>query len=288
MSTARRRMRWGAVAVALAATFSLGATSMASADPTTLTPTREARQTGVQPGNAYMGWRSDSPERSAPAALRSGPATAAAVKPAAATGVQGIDVSGWQRTVDWKSWEARGIQFAYVKATEGTTYRNPYFPAQYKGSYAVGLIRGAYHYALPNRSSGTSQATYFAAHGGGWGRDGRTLPGVLDIEYNPYGSTCYGKSKAQMVSWIKSFTTQYKKSTGRDAVIYTNLDWWTRCTGNTTSFVRTNPLWVARYATAVGTLPGWSYYTFWQYKTTPLDLDRFSASRSRLVALALG
>ena len=43
----------------------------------------------------------------------------------------------------------RGVRFAYVKATEGRTYRNPYFAQQYNGSYNVGMIRGAYHFALP-------------------------------------------------------------------------------------------------------------------------------------------
>jgi hypothetical protein len=46
----------------------------------------------------------------------------------------------------------------------------------------VGMIRGAYHFALPNSSSGATQANYFAGNGGGWSWDGKTLPGALDIE----------------------------------------------------------------------------------------------------------
>jgi GH25 family lysozyme M1 (1,4-beta-N-acetylmuramidase) len=280
--TFRRRTTWGCGVVALLATFSLGATSMASADVTRSLPIAEAARAAVQPGNASMGWRSRSPERSLGT-------FASASRAAAMTGVLGIDVSGWQRTVNWSAWKARGTSFAYIKATEGTTFRNPYFAAQYGGAYGVGMIRGAYHFAVPNGAGGKAQAKYFVAHGGGWTKDGRTLPGVLDIEYNPYGSTCYGKSKKKMVSWIKAFTKQYKKSTGRDAVIYTTLDWWKRCTGNSKSFNKTNPLWVARYARSVGTLPGgWNYYTFWQYSSKPLDQDRFSANHSRLVALANG
>jgi len=96
--------------------------------------------------------------------------------------VSGIDVSRWQGNVDWNRWWADGKRFAYIKATEGTSYRNPYFAQQYNGSYGVGMIRGAYHFALPAKSSGTSQADYFVAHGGGWSPDGQTLPGALDIE----------------------------------------------------------------------------------------------------------
>ena len=62
-----------------------------------------------------------------------------------------------------------------------------------------------------------------------------------------------------------------RRKTTRDAVIYTTADWWKRCTGNTTKFNQTNPLWVARYGTSSpGTLPGkWPFYTFWQYSSSP-------------------
>ncbi|BCJ47744.1 hypothetical protein GCM10010168_21030 [Actinoplanes ianthinogenes] len=94
------------------------------------------------------------------------------------------------------------------------------------------MIRGAYHFALPNGAGGSAQADYFVGHGGGWSRDGRTLPGALDIEYNPYGATCYGLSQASMRSWISAFLNRYHALTGRWAVIYTTTDWWTTCTGN--------------------------------------------------------
>ncbi|WP_272956234.1 GH25 family lysozyme, partial [Salmonella enterica] len=60
------------------------------------------------------------------------------------------------------------MSFAWVKATEGTSYQNPFYASQYNGSQSAGLIRGAYHFALPSNSSGQAQATYFSDHGGGW------------------------------------------------------------------------------------------------------------------------
>ena len=97
-----------------------------------------------------------------------------------------MDVSSHQQNLDWVSAYAAGSRFAYVKATEGTYYTNPYFAQQYVGSADVGMIRGAYHFANPRTSSGADQARYFVNHGGGWSNDGRTLPGLLDIEFNPY------------------------------------------------------------------------------------------------------
>ncbi|MGW9432044.1 GH25 family lysozyme, partial [Streptomyces decoyicus] len=145
--------------------------------------------------------------------------------------VSGVDVSSHNGKVRWKSLRKSGVRFAYVKASEGTSYTNPYFAQQYRGSYASGMIHGAYHFALPDHSSGGSQARYFADHGGSWSPDGKTLPGALDMEYNPYGATCYGKSHKSMVSWIHDFVRTYREETGRDAVIYTSTNWWKRCTG---------------------------------------------------------
>ncbi len=74
--------------------------------------------------------------------------------------------SSYQGNVDWGSAAAGEATFAYVKASEATGYLNPYFRSQYDGSYAAGLIHGAYHFVLPNDSSGAAQANYFIAHGG--------------------------------------------------------------------------------------------------------------------------
>ncbi|NLU74156.1 lysozyme [Streptomyces sp. HNM0575] len=206
--------------------------------------------------------------------------------------VEGVDVSSHNGNVAWSTLKTNGTRFAYVKATEGTSYHNPYFTQQYNGSYQSGMIRGAYHFALPSNSSGSSQADYFASHGGGWSKDGKTLPGALDIEYNPYGPACYGKSQSAMVDWIGDFVRKYKQRTGRDAVIYTSTTWWKTCTGNSTKFSGTNPLWVPNWGASVGTLPGgWPFQTFWQYTSTGKtvgDHDRFNGSYARLQALANG
>lgn len=246
--------------------------------------TAEARQAGLQPGNARMGWRN-----AVVAQQQRGMATRSTRQAYVPTGVLGIDVASYQGNVNWTSWKQKGKSFAYVKATEGTSYKNPYFSSQYNGAAKAGMIRGAYHFASPNGKAGYLQARYFVANGGRWtAKGGQTLPGVLDIEYNPYGSTCYGLRAKKMVSWISSFTTEYKKLTGKNAVIYTTADWWSRCTGNTTKFSSTNPLWAARYGTSSpGKLPGsWRTATFWQYSASPIDQDRFSSTYDRLKILA--
>ncbi|MFI7440665.1 lysozyme [Nonomuraea indica] len=187
----------------------------------------------------------------------------------AADGLTGVDVSNWTGDVDWAAVASGGGTFAFVHATEGTGYRNPAFAAQYDGVAAAGLLRGAYHFAQPHESDGAAQADHFLTGGGAWRSDGRTLPGVLDLEDNPYRdrngkNACYDLPPADMVTWIKAFTTRYRAATGRHAIIYTTTSWWRTCTGDSTAF-KANPLWIARWGSDPGELPkAWPKHTFWQ------------------------
>ncbi|WP_253182639.1 GH25 family lysozyme [Arthrobacter sp. SW1] len=218
-------------------------------------------------------------------------------------GVHGQDVSGHQGNVDWASQWRQGSRFAYVKASEGNYYVNENFAQQYNGSRNVGMIRGAYHFAIPNWSSAADQARYFVANGGGWSGDGYTLPPVLDIEYNPYegrtingfyfGNVCYDLSAAQMVKWISDFGNTVWSLTGRYPVIYSTTDWWQRCTGNSAAFSN-YPLWIAAYpsskSNSPGTLPAsWQTFSLWQYSSTgPFqgDSNIWNGSASQLQLFA--
>ncbi|MEU2577292.1 lysozyme [Streptomyces anulatus] len=242
----------------------------------------------VRSGQAWMG---------AGTRIEQGPASSAAgdVTPMDTSGVQGIDVSHWQGAINWGSVKAAGIDFAYMKATEGTTYKDSRFSANYTGSYNAGLIRGAYHFARPDVSNGATQANYFASSGGGWSRDGKTLPGVLDIEHNPYGAMCYGLSTTQMRTWINDFYNTYKARTTRDVVIYTTASWWNTCTGSWTGMATKSPLWVAHWGTTSPNIPsGFPTWTIWQYSATgrvsgvsgDVDRNKFNGSMTRLQALA--
>jgi GH25 family lysozyme M1 (1,4-beta-N-acetylmuramidase) len=241
-----------------------------------------ARTALVHPERDWMG---------SSVAAHEGRAAKAAV-PAKATGVTqtpGFDVSNWQGTIDWPAQYAKGARFAYIKATEGTTYKDPKFDANYTNSYYAGFIRGAYHFARPDTSSGKAQADYFVSHGGGWSKDGKTLPPLLDIEY-PAGDACYGLSKSAMVSWIRAFVNEVHAKTTRWATIYSTTDWWTRCTGDSPAFAADDPLFIARYASSAGKLPaGWPFYSFWQHADSgpfPGDQDYFNGPMSGLRNLA--
>lgn len=202
---------------------------------------------------------------------------------------RGIDVSGYQGVVDWIAARAGGAQFAYVKATEGTTYRSPEFGRQYGGAGQVGLLRGAYHFALPDRTSAVEQATFFLANGGTWTPDGQTLPPMIDIEDNPYGPQCYGLDAGRMSAWLAQFSETVRQRTGRVPTIYTSTRWWRACTGDNPTF-GANPLFLARYDDEPGPMPAsWRKEAIWQYSDggdLPGDQDVVRGSRADLEALA--
>jgi GH25 family lysozyme M1 (1,4-beta-N-acetylmuramidase) len=213
-----------------------------------------------------------------------------AAPPAEATTTPGIDVSHFQGTINWTSVRNAGIQWAYIKATEGTTFKDSMFNTNYVAAYNAGVIRGAYHFARPDVSSGATQADFLASNGGAWSADSRTLPAAVDLE-----GSCYGLTQAGMRSWIADFLNRYRARTTRYAAIYTTTSWWTTCTGNYSGFWANHPLWIARWASSPGTLPaGAPFWTFWQYTSTGavsgisgnVDRDYFNGARDRLIALA--
>ncbi|KIK94992.1 glycoside hydrolase family 25 protein [Paxillus rubicundulus Ve08.2h10] len=99
----------------------------------------------------------------------------------------GIDVSSHQPNIDWTTVNNRLLFSAYI---------NPYFSSQYTGATKAGLIRGGYHFAHPDSSSGAAQAKYFLAHG-------------------DHGAECYGLTASAVVSWAKDFSNTYKAATDR-------------------------------------------------------------------------
>lgn len=160
---------------------------------------------------------------------------------------------------------AGNARFVMIKATEGTSFKSSSFSSQYNAATNAGLIRGAYHFARPDSSSGSAQANFFLKNGGGWSSDGRTLPGALDLESSSGVATCYGLSQSQMVSWISDFGNTYHAATGRYPTLYTGAGWWNQCVASS-AFASNYALWVANYGVSSPKIPtGFNYWSFWQY-----------------------
>ncbi|HEX7306636.1 GH25 family lysozyme [Lentzea sp.] len=212
--------------------------------------------------------------------------------------VNGIDVSSHDhdgKTLNWADRRAAGEEFAFVKATEGTSYVNPYFGQDNQGAKAAGLYVGAYAFGRPDLGNPAGQANHFADNLQ-WSTDGRTLPPFLDLEW-PYLSgtpDCYGLSQSEMRSWISTFLTTVQARIGRTPMIYTNVNWWNPCTGSSGAFSG-YPLDISSCGSTPPSVPGWgSNWTFWQYdidackRGAAHDSMVFNGSVAQLAALAGG
>src|SRR5947209_915738 len=106
---------------------------------------------------------------------------------AAGAAVSGPDIASYQhpsgKTINWASVYATGQRFVFIKATENTNYRNPYFANDWAGSHAAGRLHGAYHFARPKARAGSAaaQARAFVATAGNAKSKG-DLPPTLDLE----------------------------------------------------------------------------------------------------------
>ncbi|MFB9238553.1 GH25 family lysozyme [Plantactinospora siamensis] len=230
--------------------------------------------------------------------LRASATAATAAAPSGYT-IKGIDVSSHDHTlgaIDWPAQAAGGVSFAYVKATEGTYYVNPYFDGDNRDAKAAGILVGAYHYARPDKKDPVNEANYFIDHAQ-WVKDSQTLVPFLDLEW-PYGSlnlpACWGLSTAELTGYIRSFANQVQARIGRKLMIYTNTNWWNPCTGNSTAFGDL-PLDIAGYTASLPPLPsGWSSTAVWQYaagnnsQQGNYDKDVFSGDYPALTRLAGG
>jgi GH25 family lysozyme M1 (1,4-beta-N-acetylmuramidase) len=72
--------------------------------------------------------------------------TTYAIEPSTSTLYQGIDVSDWQGYIDYNQVANNGIEVVYIKASQGSNIKDPYFDINYENAKANGLKVGFYHF----------------------------------------------------------------------------------------------------------------------------------------------
>jgi lysozyme len=77
--------------------------------------------------------------------------------------IKGIDVSWHNGNIDWAKVKADGVNFVFIKATQGTGYSQvDYFSNNAPKAAGFGLNVGAYHYAtFSNIPEALAEAKYF-------------------------------------------------------------------------------------------------------------------------------
>lgn len=147
--------------------------------------------------------------------LTTHPAPTASPQPRKPVRVRGIDASHHQGAIDWPRVADDGIAFAYLKATEGTTYVDPTFAGHRAAAQRAGLRVGGYHY-FQLCSDGAGQAAHFTAVLGTLDRD--DLPPAVDLELA--GSCGTPPARDVLLAEVRTFLDRVETSTGRTPIVY--------------------------------------------------------------------
>jgi len=206
---------------------------------------------------------------------------------AAGTTTKGVDVSYYNGTINWTTVKNAGYDFAFIRISDGTGFRDPKFAANWAGAQAAGVVRGIYQFFRPNQDVAAQADMVIAAVGTLVPGD---LPPVIDVEVT--GSL----SPANVAAKVRTWVDRVKAATGIDPIVYTGKYFWRDQVGGPTSFAN-NPLWIAQYTTLCPDLTSpWNTWAFWQHSESgtvagmsgSVDMDRFNGTLDELRALAGG
>jgi lysozyme len=168
--------------------------------------------------------------------------------------LRGIDVSHHQGTIDWPRVAASGeVQFAYVKATEGTDHIDDRFDANWAGARDAGLRVGAYHFFSFCRPGGAQAMNFLRAvhtHAG-------VLPPAVDVEYE--GNCAVPSHPADIRRELEAWLTEVEVRIGMAPVIYFTRDSYAALKGAAHARHR---IWIRSLGTEPDPLVSW---TSWQF-----------------------
>lgn len=148
---------------------------------------------------------------------------------------KGIDVSMNQGIIDWDKVKAAGYDFAWIKSSEGGTWRDIHFFSSVIGARKAGLKVGAYHYVRPQEGrNGAEEAAFFHERlkRAGLG-EGDLIP-ILDVEE---------RGSRDVATYAREALTHLETLTGHKVGLYTFpffLAAWPR-------WFRRVPLWIADF-----------------------------------------
>ena len=170
--------------------------------------------------------------------------------------VRGVDVSSYQGDIDWEILSNQNIHFAFIKATEGSSFVDEYFVTNFVKALNTELRVGAYHF-FSSESKGKTQAENFISN---VPKDIATLPPVVDFElYGSHKRNLPGKDemRRELDILLKELEAHY----GVKPIIYaTEKDYDIYLSG----YYGTYDIWIRNVFTHPKE-PQDQDWTFWQY-----------------------
>lgn len=189
--------------------------------------------------------------------------------------VAGLDISAHNGNPDFDSIAAAGIDFVYLKASEGISFRDPSFRRNFEAARRAGLSVGAYHFFRFD-CDGRRQAMNMLAAVDSLPLD---LPLAIDIEEWRNEAEV---TTAVIIGRLQSMEAMLRGS-GRRVIIYTNKNGYSRFVAG--EFVPDEPdLWICSFTNPP--MPD-SRWRLWQHSHVArvpgikgdVDMNTFNGSR---------
>jgi GH25 family lysozyme M1 (1,4-beta-N-acetylmuramidase) len=178
------------------------------------------------------------------------------------TGVLGIDVSKWQKEIDWDKVKNEGVDFAIIRcgyrgSVTGSLVEDPYFEQNIKGARAAGIKVGVYFFTQAvNEVEAVEEASMVIS----LVRDYELqYPVFIDTEGAGGNGRADSLNVEERTAVCEAFCTTVKNA-GLEAGVYASRNWYNNKL--TASTLESYAIWLAEYR-SVPLYQG--YYQMWQY-----------------------
>lgn len=190
--------------------------------------------------------------------------------------VKGIDVSHHQGRIDWK--QISGVDFVFIKATEGKDFVDPRFFENWEGARLKGIPRGAYHF-FRFGTDGGEQAKHFLAT---VKNESGLMRPVVDVEFA--GNRSRKPSVEEFQQELQVYMEMIREEWGDEPIVYTDRQF-------LNTYLKWFPiktLWIRETAMIP---PGKLKWQYWQYSdrgriegiSGNVDLNIFRGVRDELI-----
>lgn len=228
--------------------------------------------------------------------------------------VLGVDVSQWQRNVDWKLLFDAGVRFAIVKLSQGNYFKDPMVGKHVEGARSAGIIVGLYHWHDPMCDVKSQQAMIARSVGD-------LLFDFFALDVEQYWKNWMEWQKKEIVNLLDGYlisstsldlAKRIKGLFGKKVVIYTRASFVYDHSPQMAEWLKDWDTWLAHYPYGVGRVTlSWDFlksdwqprtlsptlpakckdWRFWQWSgdkfilpgvSTALDLNYFHGNESEL------
>ena len=196
--------------------------------------------------------------------------------------VTGIDVSHHQGDIEWKKVKESGVDFCFIKATEGSTFLDKKFKKNVVECKKNGILIGSYHF-YKAKSNPNKQFENFSKN---VKITDLNFPPVIDLEYHTNECLKNPKNKNEFIKDLKIFEKLVRDYYGVSPIFYTNPKFY----DNLLKDDFNNELWICDLKGNSDLITDTTKWLFWQHNFNgkingingDVDMNMFNGSLDSL------